>query len=65
LPFAASLNPGVGPNELSGGAVLLLPALIALGYGCVPVEADFDFIEMIGSELGRVVRKSLIASALE
>jgi hypothetical protein len=48
LPFAGSLDPGVGPDEFSGSAVLLLPALVALGYGCVPVEADFDFIEVIG-----------------
>jgi len=54
LLFSVSLDPGVGPDELSGGAVLLLPALIALGYGCVAVEADFNFVEMVGSEFGRV-----------
>jgi hypothetical protein len=54
LPFAGSLDPGVGPDEFSEGAVLLLPALVALGHGCVAVEADFDFIEVVGSELGRV-----------
>jgi hypothetical protein len=54
LPFAVSLDPGVGPDELSGGAALLLPALIALSYGCVPVEADFNFVKMVGSEFGRV-----------
>jgi hypothetical protein len=54
LPFAGSLDPGVGPDEFSEGAVLLLPALVALGHGCVAVEADFDFIEVVGSELGMV-----------
>src|SRR5271167_543396 len=34
--------------------LVLTHTLIALGYGCVPVEADFNLVEMVGSEFGRV-----------
>ena len=61
LPFPASPDPGVRPDELSASPILLLPSPVALRYGRVSVEANLDFVEMVEDEFGRMSAEILDA----